>query len=190
MVSYKYYKKDNWCYRKGCLLMLKKRLIILLLIIIMLVITACRPNRDNNNSNPSENSKSIPVATPEVSDIWNKISSEIDSPPLKDIPPVIIEEFYGFKNEDLSFAVFKRATQNTYADEIAIIKVKDSNQVPQIINGIEGRVKDLKKQFEEYLPEEREKVDNYKIENKGDYILFVISNDNSKIISIFNSYFK
>lgn len=192
MISYSHYKNDKEGLKEGCLRMLKRRLIIIMLVIFMLTISACGSNRENDNSDPktSENSKSVPIATPEVSDIWDKISSEIESPPLKDIPPVIIEEFYGFKVEDLNYAVFKRATQNTYADEIAIIKVKDSNQVPQIIKGIEGRVKDLQSQFEEYLPEEREKVDNYKIENKGDYILFVISNDESKIISIYESFFK
>jgi len=158
----------------------------------MLTLSACGSNTkiDNTDSIISENSKSVPIATPEVSAIWNKISSEIVSPPLKDIPPVIVEEFYGFKIEDLEYAVFKRATQNTYADEIVIIKVKDSNQTPQIISGIEGRVKDLQSQFEEYLPEERVKVDNYKIENKGDFILFVISSEESKIVSIFESFFK
>lgn len=97
------------------------------------------------------------------------------------IDPAMIDEFA------IHLPMFNIST-----NEFAIIKVKDTNDIPAIEEGITQRATDVQISFEQYLPDQYENAKNFKIVVEEDYVLFVIDNEQtaSEIIDVFQSFFE
>lgn len=66
------------------------------------------------------------------------------------------------------------------AEEILIIELLDKNDVNETIEIIETKIEERKADFQNYLPKEVFKLENYNLESKGNYIILCISNDYNK----------
>ncbi len=79
-----------------------------------------------------------------------------------------------------SYAIYMSDYATGNADEIAMFQVKEEDQVPVVKALINDRINDLKVRYEEYKPEEMSKLESAVIEEKGRYIVVVISPDNEQ----------
>lgn len=76
------------------------------------------------------------------------------------------------------------------AEEIAIFRVKDSKDLDAVKTACETRIEDQKKACENYLPDEMPKLNSPVIRTAGNYVVMVISADNSKAESALDKYIK
>lgn len=127
---------------------------------------------------------------PSVKDIGDSIKESVDFSNMVELDEDRFERIYGVDLNKIEDFFIYVPSSNISASEVAVIKVKDSSDVDYIKDKINMRVEKQAKSFKDYLPEEYYLIDNHILKSKGDYILFVISEDADKIEEIFDNSFK
>jgi len=125
-----------------------------------------------------------------VSDIMNKVTEEIELPAMMDLKKEEMKDFYYINPDDVEEYIIKTPMMNVMATEMAIIKVKDINNLEIVKESINKRVKDLEGIWEQYLPHQYELVKKHILKSNGQYIILIIHEDAEKIEGIFDSFFK
>lgn len=115
------------------------------------------------------------------------ITDGIELPARTNMDTAMFKDTYGITTNHLSSYVVSTPMMNVHATEIAVFEVVDENGRQAVKAGIEKRVEALKAQWERYLPEQYELVKNYKVVDRGNYVLFVISEVADTIINNFNN---
>jgi len=157
----------------------KKRLIALgVLVLVLVAAIGC-------TSNGGEKEVSV-----SVSEIAEKIQSDVEWPSMIDLDEQGLKDFYGIDASDLEEYDVKIPMMIVKSNEIAVIKVKDAEKVEEVKENIEKRAESIKKTFETYLPDQYENAKNYLLEVKGKYIIFAIHEDITNVEEVFNSFFK
>lgn len=120
-----------------------------------------------------------------ANDIWASVKDsmgEVSS--LSDMNSETLSDLYGVSSSDLVSFVGKMPLMNVKATEIFIAEVKDG-KMDAVKTGIKNRQADLAAQWEHYLPDQYEIVQNYKLVTSGNYVLFVVSENASSVVSAF-----
>lgn len=121
-----------------------------------------------------------------VQSTWNAIS-QYELPSLMDADADTLSALYGISTDDLVSYVCKMPLMAVHATEFFIAEVKDG-KMDAVKAGVEKRQADLVQQWSQYLPDQLELVENYKLVTSGNYILFAISEHADEAVSAFNSY--
>ena len=85
---------------------------------------------------------------------------------------------------DLDSYVAKVPMINVKATEFFIAKVKDG-KMDTVKEGIAKRQADLDEQWSMYLPDQLELVQNYKLVDSGDYVMFAVTEYADDIVKAF-----
>ena len=144
---------------------------------------------------PSTKPTPTPTPTPEskpqvsaVQSTWNDIS-KLSLPNLTAMDDATLSAMYGISASDLKEYVCMMPLMGVHATEFFIAEVKDG-KMDTVKAGIAKRQADLDAQWAQYLPEQYELVQNYKLVTNGNYVLFAVSEYAGDAIDIFNSYTK
>lgn len=117
------------------------------------------------------------------------VSSKIFEDSLSQVDKDSIIKKYNFNSEkikDINSYVGTGAT----AEEILIIELIKKDDKNVITENIKTKIQERKQDFENYLPKEVFKLENYNLESKGNYIILCISNDFDKAKEIIDKYIK
>ena len=117
------------------------------------------------------------------------INSQIFEDNLNAIDSESIIKKYNFdinKIKDINSYVGTGAT----AEEILIIELIKKDDKNVITENIKTKIQERKQDFENYLPKEVFKLENYNLESKENYIILCISNDFDKAKEIIDKYIK
>ena len=98
----------------------------------------------------------------------------------------MFSETYGISTEGISSYYIHIPIKNLYATEIAVFEVENENAKSEVLKGIEKRQQQLLEQFKD-ISEEYTLVENYRVEEKDNTIIFVISKEADKIVEQFLS---
>lgn len=134
--------------------------------------------------------KKAEVKNPTVNDIKVKIKDSVDISTMKEADAAKLKKLYNISSDEVEEFVLLTAPSNIKADEIAIIKLKDSKSISDIKDKISKRIDAQATRFKDYLPDEYFIIQKNIVKVKGNYILFVISKDEVKISDIFDECFK
>lgn len=162
--------------------MIKKRLkdifyAIILCSLLIFILTSC------SSSKPTDKNVS-------VKDINEKIKESVDISNMNVGDSEKLEKLYDINSEDLEdFALYTPST-NIEANEILVMKVKDSSKMDDIKDKISARIDGQAANFKDYLPDEYYLIEKHVLKTKDNYILFVISEDADKIEKAFDESFK
>ncbi|KEI01682.1 DUF4358 domain-containing protein [Clostridium botulinum] len=156
----------------------KKILITLFLLIFSAsVFSAC--------SNSAESNKNVAIK-----DISEKISSVTDVSQMKKGDTEKLKKLYKIDAKDAEEFILYTAPSNIKADEIAVIKVKDSNQVEDVKKKMGKRIEKQSASFKDYLPKEYDLIEKHVLKNKDNYVILIISKDVEKIEKAIDESFK
>ena len=159
---------------------MKKSIIIIVLFVIILIVIIFAvkmiPKEQNINMNIQEVAKELSSAP-----IYEDNLSEID----KDS---IIKK-YNFNEQKIKNIVSYVGTGAT-AEEILIIELLDKKDIEETKQIIETKIDERKLDFQNYLPKEVSKLENYYLISKGNYIILCISNNYNKADEIIMKYMK
>lgn len=155
-----------------------------------------KPSAPPASSQPSAQPSPTPAVEPEtpapqvdvVQAIWNEIAKQ-ELPSAMDGDAAILSQFYGIDAGDLESYVLKIPMMAVHATEFFIAEVKDG-KMDAVKAGVEKRQADLVAQWSQYLPDQLELVENYKLVTSGNYILFAVSEHADAAVSAFNTYAK
>ena len=160
---------------------MKKKIAIIVIIvaIIAIVVLAIMLVKNNN--------KTIQI---NIEDLASKIlQSGAFADELIKVDSEMIMSDYNFTADEVEEFVSYQGSGAT-SEEIVILKVKDKSNLNSIKDKINARIEERKEDFQSYLPKEVGKIDSSILRGEGNYIIFCVSNDSSKVNQIINDYVK
>lgn len=154
-----------------------KIVMVVILTIVLSTLSAC--------SNPnSQNAK-----MPSVQEIGDKISQSVDLSEMIQLDDKKVQKLYDINPDELDEYWIYISASNISAQEIAVIKVKESSSIESIKDKLSERIEKQSISFKDYLPEEYHLLENHILKTKGNYILLVVSKDADIVEDIFDKSF-
>lgn len=129
-----------------------------------------------------------PTEGSKVQAVWEAVSA-YDLPFFMDFDDDLLSALYGIDAADLVEYVGKTPMMNTQATEFFIAQVQ-SGKMDTVKAALEKRQADLETQWAQYLPEQLELVQNYKLVTNGDYVMFAVTEYADDAVTEFNTYTK
>ena len=148
--------------------------IIILIILIGLAIMVIKEKDKNIEINIEDLASKI-VETNAFEDKLEKVDSEM------------IMENYNFSSDEIEKLVSYQGS-GASSEEIVILQVKDKSKLDSVKEKINTRLQERKEAFESYLPKEVYKLENYNLEEYGNYLILCISNDANQANDIIKQY--
>jgi hypothetical protein len=138
---------------------------------------------DKEDEDTVQKPEEVKISTKNIAD---KILGEVKFGGMGEMRSEMSDISYPFDKSIVEEYVIYQAMMNINSDEVAIFKVKDKADIPKIEEAIGNRLNELEKIWSQYLPKQHEKVKNYIIVKKGNYIMFSISAYQDRVEEIFN----
>lgn len=157
-----------------------KKKIAIVIVIVLIIIAVLGIIINNSNKNIQINIEDLATKIAESGAFEDEIA-KIDSEMIMSDYNITTDEVEGFVSYQGSGAT---------SEEIVILKVKDKSNLNDVKDKINSRIQERKQAFQSYLPEEVGKIDNNILRVEGNYIIFCVSNDSSKVNQIINDYVK
>ncbi|MGE7021921.1 DUF4358 domain-containing protein [Solibacillus cecembensis] len=164
---------------------MKKIMVIMLTMVLAIVVSACSGNKSSTTDDKTAHIE----ASHSAKEMTEKMVKEVEQPALMELTAEDLKNLYNLdaaKLEDFSVRI---PMMNVKSNEIAIFKVKDPNDVAEVVAAIKVRAENAMKPFEQYLPDQYENAKNHKIITKGNYVLFVISDQADELIAVYDRFF-
>ncbi len=160
---------------------MKKKIAIIIIIVVIIAIAVLAMIIVKNNN------KTIQI---NIEDLASKIlqSGAFEDELIKVDSEMIMKD-YNFTADEVEEFVSYQGSGAT-SEEIVILKVKDKSNLNSIKDKINARIEERKEAFQSYLPKEVGKIDNNILRVEGNYVIFCVSNDSSKVNQIINDYVK
>ena len=128
--------------------------------------------------------------SPSIEDLNNELKETVDLSNMDIGDEEKLKKLYDIDSENLEEYILYIPKSNIEANEIAIFKVKESEDLEEVEEKIKDRVEEQATNFKDYLPDEYYLIEKNVLKTKGNYILFAISEDVDKIEKIFDESFK
>ena len=162
-----------------------KFLAALLVPAMIISLTACGGDTSSTATENSSAQSSVNASAP--ADITSKIMIDIKFPSMAEIKDDRLASYYDIDASKIdSFSAFICGS-GAYPDEIAIFKMKSSDDVQTVKTVLEGRVEKQTTTFKDYTPDEMYKIDGKNIVVNGNYIALIICSDNAGATDTFNN---
>lgn len=130
------------------------------------------------------------VKSPTVKEIFEKVKQAVDLSEMRDGDEAKLKKLYGISKDDVEEFVLLTAPSNIKADELLIIKVKDTNNINGIKEKISSRIEKQTSSFKDYLPDEYYIIQKNIVKTKDNYVIFAVSKNADKIANAFEESFK
>ena len=158
--------------------MKKLHMVLMLTIIGGLLLAAC-----------SNNEPETVEPTLSATEMVDEMLAKVEQPMMMEVTGEQVQEIYNIDPEKLEDYAIRIPMMNIKTNEIAILKVKDVADVPAVEEAVKQRAATVQQQFETYLPDQYENAKNYKLVTKGNYVLFVISDQADELVAEYDRFF-
>ncbi len=159
--------------------MKKHTFILALTIVLSVVLSACA----------SSNNEAAVETNLTAKEMVDEMLAKVEQPSLMEVEEDMVSQLYHLAPSLLEDYSIRMPMMNVKSNEIAILKVKDAKDISTVETAVKERAADIQKQFEQYLPDQYENAQNYKLVKKGNYILFVISESADQLVTEFYTLF-
>ena len=120
---------------------------------------------------------SAPAASVSITDVAAAVEGAMgELPSMMELDAETMTSLYGINADLLEGFVAKMPMMNVHATEYFVAQVKDGN-MDAVKAGIEKRLADLEVQWEHYLADQYELVQNAQVVTSGNYILLCIGHE-------------
>ena len=118
-------------------------------------------------------------------EVFDKVSSSVESEKMELSTDRYFKKYYGLNAADYDGVLYYAPVSNMDAEELLIVKLKSTDQAEALTEAILKRQAGKEQSFEGYAPEQYALAQNYILDVKGNYILFVIDPNAEVIDSVF-----
>lgn len=102
----------------------------------------------------------------------------------------VVADYYDLSFDGLEeYRVYVSSSSAT-ASEFAVFKCSSDAAIKSAKSAVEARISDQVSNYENYRPDEKFRLENALVETNGDYLLFVVSDNNATIQNLFNDALK
>ena len=124
-----------------------------------------------------------------ANEMVDEMLAKVEQPMMMELTGEQVQEVYNIDPEKLADYAIRIPMMNVKSNEIAILKVKDAADVSAVEEALKQRAQTVQQQFETYLPDQYENAKNYKLVTKGNYVLFVISDQADELVTEYDRFF-
>lgn len=160
---------------------MKKAILLIIAVVMLVTFTACG---GADSGEKADETKDIDMAA-----VTAEIVSSVDMSSMSEISADMLDGFYDIAPEDIEGFSLYICGSGGYADEVAVFKVTESGK-DKVKSAISERIEKRTKDFEDYVPEEAEKLRGYTLKEKGSYIFLAVTPDNTTAEGIFDKAFE
>jgi cytidylate kinase len=125
-----------------------------------------------------------------VSQVIDKVKQSEDLTQMKEGDAEKLKKLYGIDSAKLDGFALYTASSNIKADELLVVKVKDTKDIDDVKSKITDRVEKQSQSFKDYLPDEYSLIEKHVLKDTGDFILFDISKNSDKVEESFDAALK
>ena len=160
----------------------KKILAVLLaaMTVMTMGLTACGDD-SSSGSKDTGTSQSAGESSKSASAVADELKNGIEfKDSLNELDKAMYEKIYGLTDDMYKDGKIYIGSGGSTAEEIACFDANDADGAAKIKEAFEKRIEDQKKAFENYVPEELDKLGSAVIVTKGSSVYMCISNDDAK----------
>lgn len=107
-------------------------------------------------------------------EVFAQVTAVVDSEKMEPSSDRYFKKYYGLNAADYDGVLYYAPVSNMDAEELLVVKLKSSDQQEALTEAILKRQSDKEQSFEGYAPEQYALAQDYLLDVKGNYILFVI----------------
>jgi Domain of unknown function (DUF4358) len=166
----------------------KKMMLAVVSSLLILVLSACGGNNGSTGTTPAPTP--APQINVAVTDIADKIFADVQMTKMIEMEPALIKEKYALNIEDYKQVLILSSMMSVKVDELAIVEVKDSNQIDAVKEAMKKRAEEVAKsvEVETNLKDQYEIAQKPVIKSNGNYVFMAISPEAAKLAGIFDSF--
>ena len=109
-----------------------------------------------------------------ASDVFKKVEQTVKTEKMEKTTDRYFKKYYGLNAADYDSVLYYAPVSNMDAEELLVIKLKNSDQADAVTDAILKRQSDKEQSFEGYAPEQYALAQDYILDVQGNYILFVV----------------
>lgn len=132
----------------------------------------------------------ISVGSVTVKDFDQKLRTISDISKLKKEDAKGLEKLYNINKTELEDFVLYTSKSKDNAEEILVLKVKYLSSINEVEERIKKRINTKNKDFKEISPKEYRLIKNNLMEDRQNFVIFIVSKDKTKIEKAFNKMVK
>src|SRR5690606_33701467 len=132
----------------------------------------------------------MPDALKEDGSLDGYIQSDLVHPSEDDPQSAMFLERLGIKSDDLEAGFVIAAMMNINSDEIILLQAKDDSKVEELEAALKKELEAQTSTWEQYLPDQYEKVKNNIIKTKGNYLIYITYEDPEALDAVFDEKLK
>lgn len=137
------------------------------------------------SSDPTHGKKPDPAA------ITAQVQKEMKFPEMLEIKADRLSKYYTMPSGSVDSFSLYLCSSAASADEIAVFKAKTNEDAAKIKTAVQARIDQKSGVFQNYgKPTEYSDIQSCVLETKGPYVLFAVTDDNTKAKSIIDGFFK
>jgi|GEM_PF-5998812 len=128
---------------------------------------------------PSEEPSQAPAQFEDfdVTEMVDSILERVETPAMMPGSEMELTEVYGIPADKVDAYAIRTPMMNVTATEISAFRAATEDDVQAVVDGINARVQALTSQWETYLADQLELVQNHKLLVQGRYVFFIIGDD-------------
>lgn len=96
-----------------------------------------------------------------------------------------LKRSYGLNSSDYDGVLYFTSASSISAEEVLLVRVKDSSQIQQVTDAIEEHTQNRLGDFEGYAPEQVKILEDARQSVRGNYIFFAVSENADQYIEAF-----
>ncbi len=123
----------------------------------------------------------------DMADVSGAVISSIDMSSVQEAGSLDLKKFYGLTASDYEDVVFYSPVTNMDAEELLIIKLKDTSQADAVEEAINKRLQTQTNSFEGYGAEQTALLQDHILDVQGNYILYVVNANASRADEAFRN---
>jgi len=112
-----------------------------------------------------------------------------DTSALRELPEYLVPNYYQIDDTVIEHSIIVDGS-GASAREIAVLRISDINGISKAREILEGRVRALEREFENYQPGEMEKIKNAVIITRGNMAYLVVTDEPQKAKDAIESLYK
>ncbi len=123
----------------------------------------------------------------DMADVSGAVISSLDMSSVQEAGSLDLKKFYGLTASDYEDVVFYSPVTNMDAEELLIIKLKDTSQADAVEEAINKRLQTQTNSFEGYGAEQTALLQDHILDVQGNYILYVVNANASRADEAFRN---
>lgn len=125
------------------------------------------------------------ISDANIDDVEQAVIAQLDMSAVQKSTNINLKKFYGLNAADYEGVVFYSPVTNMDAEELLIVKLKDTSQAEAVETAINKRLETQMNTFEGYGVEQYALLENHVLDVRGNYILYVVHTDAAKADQVF-----